>query len=73
MEKPLLIDPQKLKQARGLRTLSAAARGVGISPTHLMYLERGEREPSSFVLSKLCKLYGVKVTALISENFLVAA
>lgn len=68
-----LIDPAKLTKARGLRPRSDVADKVGVSQQYISMLEKGERAPSDSVLYELCKLYGVKVTDLLSENFLHAA
>lgn len=73
MEQIRLIDPAKLTQARGLRTRADVASEVGVSTQFIAMLEKGERGASDALLFKLCKLYGVDVTALLHENFLRAA
>jgi transcriptional regulator with XRE-family HTH domain len=65
-----LIDPQKLKQARGARRVGEVAQVVGVTPTYIYSIERGLRAPSDGLLAKLCREYRVPVTRLINENFL---
>jgi transcriptional regulator with XRE-family HTH domain len=68
-----LIDPEKLKRARGDRDLGDVAEFVGCSTMFLRYVEQGKRGISDEKLAKLCQLYGVKPHNLIAENFLSTA
>lgn len=57
------VDGSKLKKAREKSGLSQseAGRMVGVGKAAISKIERGGTSPSSDVLVRLCKLYGVEI------------
>lgn len=57
------VDGSKLKKAREKMRLSQseAGRMVGVGKAAISKIERGGKSPSSDVLVRLCKLYGVDI------------
>lgn len=51
------FDGQKLREARGDRSLTNVARAVGISKQMLWNYENGQGDPSSDVIVRLCLFY----------------
>lgn len=49
---------QRLRDARGERTLQEVAPQIGISYQMLSYLEHGTRHPSLETMTKLAAFYG---------------
>lgn len=44
-----------------------AALALAITPTHLGYVEKGERRPSPKLLKRMSDTYGVDITKLLVE------
>ena len=57
--RPVLSQLAALRQEKGL-SLQEMARHVGISPSYLELIERGEREPDSAILRALAWQLGVE-------------
>jgi transcriptional regulator with XRE-family HTH domain len=57
----------RLRIVAGL-TITAAAKALEVTPTHLGYIETGNRHPSPELLGRLAVFYGVPVEALFSIN-----
>lgn len=57
------VDGSKLKKAREKLGLSQsqAGKAVGVGKAAISKIERGGTSPSSDVLVRLCRLYGVEV------------
>lgn len=66
-----VIDLDRLKQARGLRSLSEVSKAIGVSRQQVWHYENGMSEPPISVLMKLANLYGVRVEKLIAQKNLV--
>lgn len=60
------IDGAKLRKARDRSGLSQseAGKAVGVGKAAISKIERGGTSPSSDVLVRLCKLYGVEIGAI---------
>lgn len=58
------VDGSKLKKARDKSGLSQseAGRAVGVGKAAISKIENGGKSPSSDVLVRLCKLYGVDIS-----------
>ena len=63
------IDSDKLKVARENRGLVQqwVAEQIGVSKQSLSAYENGVSSPPSDVLARLCKLYGVDISAFTAE------
>lgn len=48
------------------RSLQAVADEVGVTATHLGYIEAGERQPSPALSARVAALYGVTVESLLT-------
>lgn len=44
-----------------------AALALNVTPTHLGYVEKGERRPSPALLRRMADTYGVDITKLVIE------
>ena len=64
------IDPVKLREKRGNRTLAEVAESVGVSKQAICNYEHHSRRwsPSSDVLVRLCLLYECAVTDVASPQ-----
>jgi len=60
------ISPEKLRAARGARSLSEVASLTGVSKQQICNCESGQSKPSAVLLLRLCLLYGVDVKSLAS-------
>jgi transcriptional regulator with XRE-family HTH domain len=63
-----VIDLDKLKKARGLRSLSDVAKEVNLTRQQIWNYENGTSEPPISVLMKLAHLYGVKIQDLVVQK-----
>lgn len=64
----MVIDPEKLTKARGVRSRTAVAKELGISRQQIWYYEKGKSEPPLSILSKMLFLYNVKFEDVIDEK-----
>lgn len=64
------IDPLKLRQARLSKgiPLTSAAKLIGVSKQHLNNLESGRVNPMGIQLARMCVLYDVPVTGIITDQ-----
>ncbi len=62
------LNPAKLREARGERTVRQVASLVGVSPQHISMIERGLSQPSADVLLRLCRLYQIDLSDLVIEE-----
>lgn len=53
---PIVVGLRKLRQERKMTRL-AVARRIGCSPSHLLRIERGERQPSLYLLRVWCDAF----------------
>jgi len=69
------IDGAKLRKARDKSGLSQSQAGqaVGVGKAAISKIERGGTSPSSDVLARLCKLYGVGIAEITRRNARVEA
>lgn len=65
-----VLDLEKLIKARGLRSRTTVAKELGVTRQQIFLYEKGKSEPPLSVVSKMAKLYGVKISDLLNENFL---
>lgn len=63
-----VLDLEKLKKARGLRSLSSVAKEIGLTRQQIWNYENGVSEPPFSVILKLANLYGIKVRDIVSEK-----
>lgn len=68
-----VIDLEKLKKARGMRSQSDVAKALGLSRQQIWNYENGTSEPPLSILIKLAELYGIRVETLIVQKNLAAA
>lgn len=70
MEKTLQVqfDFEKLRETRGVRSIKEVAKLVGIQPSTLCNYEAGIRKPSPTILARLCLLYGVQISDLVTRQ-----
>lgn len=59
----------RLKAARGDRTLREVAASIGITPSALSNYESGIRVPRDRIKVKLAGYYGVTIDSLFFENY----
>lgn len=64
----MVINPEKLKKARGIRSRIAVAKELGISRQQIFHYENGTSEPPISMLSRMLFLYGVKFEDVIDEK-----
>lgn len=64
----MVISPEKLKKARGIRSRSGVAKEIGVTRQQIFYYEKGISEPPLSVVSKMLFLYGVKFEDIIDEK-----
>ena len=66
------VDPktsgERLRKLRGIRTRVGVAKELGISYSALSFYENGDRTPSSRVMEKLARYYGVTVESIFFEE-----
>lgn len=62
------IDPARLRTARGSRRAAAVARMIGTTRSCICNWEHGTNQPPSYLLARLCILYGVTVQDLIVKK-----
>jgi transcriptional regulator with XRE-family HTH domain len=67
-KKTVAVDGQKLKKARGSRTIPSVAEALGVTRQHLWQIENGRSQPSVEVLTKLCWLYDVPLTGVTANG-----
>jgi DNA-binding XRE family transcriptional regulator len=68
----LVIDPKKLREARGTMKQIDVAKKIGVSFQAINNIETGRSKPSSDLLVRLCALYGVDARNLVEEKNLAA-
>lgn len=68
-----VIDPEKLKRARGLMSQADAAKKLGISYQLLYAYESGRATPPLKKLLIICQTYGIKVEQLLPDQKILAA
>jgi predicted transcriptional regulator len=64
----MVINPAKLKAARGKMPRKEVAKQVGVSRQQIWHYENGVSEPPLSVLSKLLFLYKKKIEDIIDED-----
>lgn len=65
----IAINTDECARARVLAgySLRSAAQALGITPTHLGYVESGKRGASPSLLKRMAELYAVPMTSLFTE------
>ena len=65
----IFIDPAKLRDAREKSGLTQEEVGnrCGVTYQQISHIERGNKQPSSSLLIRLCALYGVELAEVTTE------
>lgn len=58
---------RRVREERG-ESLRSAAQGIGVAPSHLSRLERGEKSASDELRQRAAKYYGVDADAVALEE-----
>ncbi len=64
----MVINPEKLKKARGRRSRISVAKALGLSRQQIFHYEKGASEPPLSVLSRMLFLYDTKFEDVIDEK-----
>ncbi len=64
----MVINPKKLKDARGTRSRIEVAKALGLTRQQVFYYENGTSEPPLSVLSKMLFLYDVTFEEVVDEK-----
>lgn len=57
----LKFNGEKLKEARGGKSMSDTAKAIGITRQALMQIEQGKTKPSADTLVKLCAFLNISI------------